>query len=71
MIAAEGNTTMTEPQQPEHRRSERGGTARQDPEKERHLSNRPHGPDRGGKGGGRGSGKGDPRPPEQRPPHPA
>lgn len=62
---------MTEPQQPEQRRSERGGTARQDPVKERRLRNHPHGPDRGSKGGGRGSAKGDPRPPEQRPPHPS
>ena len=61
---------MPNPQQPELRRAERGGTtddaAKQIPEKTR-LKGRPHGTDKGTKGGGKGPGK---KPPEQSPPHP-
>ena len=57
---------MPNPQQPELRRSERGGTtedaAKQIPEKIREKG-RPHGTDKGSKGGGA-------KPPDQRPPHP-
>lgn len=62
---------MSNPQQPDQRRSEHTAGTETDPEKERNLSGHAHGTDRGGKGGGRGSGKGDSRPPEQRPPHPS
>ncbi|MCO5968512.1 hypothetical protein [Actinoallomurus soli] len=62
---------MSKPQEPELRRSERTSPTDTNPEKERNVSGQPHGTDKGGKGGGRGSGKGDPRPPEQRPPHPS
>ena len=62
---------MPNPQQPEQRRSGYTGVTERNPEKERHRDARPHGTDKGSKGGGRRSGRGDPRPPEQRPPHPA
>jgi hypothetical protein len=62
---------MSNPQQPEQRRSEHTGVTDHDPEKERKLTGHSHGTDKGGKGGGRDSRQGDPRPPEQRPPHPS
>jgi hypothetical protein len=56
---------MPNPQQPELRRSEQGGTtedaAKQIPEKTREKG-RPSGTDKGSKGGK--------KPPDQRPPHP-
>ncbi|HZB30331.1 MAG TPA: hypothetical protein VE465_09215 [Streptosporangiaceae bacterium] len=61
---------MPNPQQPELRRAERGGTAddaaKQIPEKTR-LKGRPPGTDKGTKGGGAGPRK---KPPGQSPPHP-
>jgi hypothetical protein len=63
---------MTEPQQPEIRRSGRGGTSDEEldvmPETPSGSpgGGRPHGTDRGNKGGGEGGGV----PPDQRPPHP-
>jgi hypothetical protein len=62
---------MGQPQQPEQRRSDRGG-ATQDSAKGVARSGRkvgkghPHGTDKGNRGGGRGGGV----PPEQRPQHP-
>jgi hypothetical protein len=63
---------MSNPQEPEQRRSEQSAVTDTNPEKERKTTQgKPHGTDKGGKGGGRGSAEGDPRPPEQRPPHPS
>jgi hypothetical protein len=61
---------MSQPAQPERRRSEHGGTT-QDAAKEvaqgkTPTKGHPHGTDKGGKGGGRGGGV----PPEQQPDHP-
>ncbi|WP_055477711.1 hypothetical protein [Sphaerimonospora mesophila] len=64
---------MSQPQQPEIRRSGRGGGTDEDidviPESQSggDVSGRPHGTDKGGKGGGEGGGV----PPDQRPPHPS
>ncbi|CAL9402112.1 hypothetical protein [Streptomyces werraensis] len=63
---------MSNPQQPELRRSEKGGAtpqesgARKASQPGRGAGGQAHGTDRGGKGGGRGGGK----PPEQQPDHP-
>lgn len=65
---------MSSPQQPEARRSERGGATPQDsrelkaqaPREEAARKGRPHGTDKGHKGGGEGGAV----PPEQRPDHP-
>ncbi|CAL9287910.1 hypothetical protein [Streptomyces sp. R02] len=63
---------MSNPQQPELRRSEKGGATPQDSgarkasQPGRGAGGHAHGTDRGGKGGGRGGGK----PPEQQPDHP-
>ncbi|HEX2314524.1 MAG TPA: hypothetical protein VHJ17_12350 [Thermomonospora sp.] len=64
---------MGQPQQPEQRRSEQGGTTHDAAEKAarsgqtRAAKGRPHGTDKGNRGGGKGGGV----PPDQRPPHPA
>ncbi|MEV7689777.1 hypothetical protein ACFW1F_29040 [Streptomyces bungoensis] len=64
---------MSNPQQPEQRRSDKGGATPQDSgelkarqKTERGGGARPHGPDKGGKGGGEGGGV----PPAQQPEHP-
>ncbi|MDT6982772.1 hypothetical protein ACFSUJ_26440 [Streptomyces lusitanus] len=64
---------MSNPQQPELRRSDKGAATPQDSEARkasqpgRGAGGHDHGTDRGNKGGGRGGGK----PPEQQPDHPA
>ncbi|GII03043.1 hypothetical protein [Planobispora takensis] len=65
---------MPEPQQPELRRSERGGTSDKDNtgisqsrSSKGRSAGRPHGTDKGHRGGGKGGGV----PPDQQPPHPA
>ncbi|GAA3443768.1 hypothetical protein [Planomonospora venezuelensis] len=64
---------MPEPQQPELRRSQRGGTSDKDnpviPQSRsgKKSSGRSHGTDKGNRGGGKGGGV----PPGQQPPHPA
>ncbi|REE94823.1 hypothetical protein [Thermomonospora umbrina] len=66
---------MGQPQQPEQRRSERGGTTHDAAEKAARSGQtrqtvgkgHPHGTDKGRKGGGKGGGV----PPDQRPPHPS
>jgi hypothetical protein len=62
---------MSNPQEPVERRSEHTAVTETNPEKERTTGGHAHGTDKGSKGGGRGSSDGDPRPPEQRPPHPS
>ena len=64
---------MSNPQQPEQRRSDTGGATPQDSgqmkarqQAERAAGGRPHGSDKGEKGGGEGGGV----PPAQRPEHP-
>ncbi|MFJ9038862.1 hypothetical protein ACIRF8_19990 [Streptomyces sp. NPDC102406] len=64
---------MSNPQQPEQRRSDQGGATPQDSAELKARQpgtpeggTRAHGTDKGGKGGGRGGGT----PPEQRPDHP-
>ncbi|WP_322982451.1 hypothetical protein [Streptomyces sp. S584] len=63
---------MSNPQQPEQRRSDRGGSTPEDSaamkaRQSRHgPGGRAHGTDKGRKGGGRGGAT----PPEQRPDHP-
>ncbi|WP_030602938.1 hypothetical protein [Streptomyces achromogenes] len=64
---------MPNPQQPEQRRSDKGGATPQDSgglkarqQAERGSGARPHGSDKGGKGGGEGGGV----PPAQQPDHP-
>ncbi|MFG3009772.1 hypothetical protein ACGFZB_04805 [Streptomyces cinerochromogenes] len=63
---------MSNPQQPEQRRSDKGGAAPQDSgelkarQTGRGAGGRPHGTDKGGKGGGEGGGV----PPAQQPEHP-
>ncbi|MFF0777313.1 hypothetical protein [Streptomyces sp. NPDC003720] len=64
---------MSNPQQPEQRRSDKGGGTPQDSGElkarqtaERDAGGRPHGSDKGGKGGGEGGGV----PPAQQPDHP-
>jgi anti-anti-sigma regulatory factor len=70
---SEGARRMSNPQQPEQRRSDKGGGTPQDSgqmkarqEAERAAGGRPHGSDKGEKGGGEGGGV----PPAQRPDHP-
>ncbi|MEU6388052.1 hypothetical protein [Streptomyces sp. NPDC046939] len=64
---------MSNPQQPELRRSDKGGATPQDSEARKAAQptgvngGHAHGTDRGGKGGGKGGGT----PPEQQPNHPA
>ncbi|GIH72896.1 hypothetical protein [Sphaerimonospora thailandensis] len=64
---------MSQPQQPEIRRSGRGGSTDEDidltPESVSggDTSGHPHGTDKGDKGGGEGGGV----PPDQRPPYPS
>lgn len=62
---------MSDPQQPQLRRSEETALTDRNPEKERTVRGHAHGTDKGGKGGGSKSSDGDPRPPDQRPPHPS
>ncbi|MEU3527765.1 hypothetical protein AB0E62_28490 [Streptomyces sp. NPDC038707] len=64
---------MSSPQQPEQRRSDKGGATPQDSGElkagqraGRASGARPHGSDKGGKGGGEGGGV----PPAQQPDHP-
>ncbi|MEU1710405.1 hypothetical protein ABZ478_34500 [Streptomyces sp. NPDC005706] len=64
---------MSNPQQPEQRRSDKGGGTPQDSGQLKARQNtrrgagaRPHGPDKGEKGGGEGGGV----PPAQQPDHP-
>ncbi|MGW5371828.1 hypothetical protein ACWER6_15020 [Streptomyces sp. NPDC004009] len=64
---------MSNPQQPEQRRSDKGGTTPQDSGElkarqsaGRGAEGRPHGSDKGRKGGGEGGGV----PPAQQPDHP-
>ncbi|MEU3416638.1 hypothetical protein ABZ760_36320 [Streptomyces sp. NPDC006658] len=61
---------MSNPQQPEQRRSDKGGGTPQDSGElkagRRAGGVRPHGSDKGGKGGGEGGGV----PPAQQPDHP-
>ncbi|MET8613216.1 MULTISPECIES: hypothetical protein [Streptomyces] len=62
---------MSNPQQPEQRRSDKGGATPQDSgelkaRQARGAETRPHGSDKGDKGGGEGGGV----PPAQRPEHP-
>ncbi|MEV7047085.1 hypothetical protein [Streptomyces anulatus] len=73
-IHAEGAIEMSNPQQPEQRRSDKGGATPQDsaerkarePGAPRDGGAHAHGTDKGGKGGGPGGGV----PPEERPEHP-
>ncbi|MDH6514045.1 hypothetical protein M2163_008982 [Streptomyces sp. SAI-135] len=63
---------MSNPQQPELRRSDKGAGTPQDSQSRKaeqatHEGGHAHGTDRGNKGGGRGGGT----PPEQQPDHPA
>jgi hypothetical protein len=62
--------SMTNPQQPELRRSEKGETVEQSQQfrigRDAGQGNRPHGTDKGGKGGGEGGGV----PPDQQSPYP-
>ncbi|WP_067184768.1 hypothetical protein [Microtetraspora niveoalba] len=64
---------MGQPQQPEARRSERGGTTQNAAEAKARSGvgkvrkGRPHGMDKGKKGGGKGGGV----PPENQPPYPS
>ncbi|MGK5627861.1 hypothetical protein [Streptomyces sp. URMC 123] len=63
---------MSNPQQPELRRSDKGASTPQDSQARKAAEptkghGRAHGTDRGDKGGGRGGGT----PPEQQPDHPA
>ncbi|MEV7075770.1 hypothetical protein [Streptomyces sp. NPDC093990] len=63
---------MSNPQQPELRRSDKGAGTPQDSQSRKaaqaaHEGGHAHGTDRGDKGGGRGGGT----PPEQKPDHPA
>lgn len=62
---------MSDPRQPEMRRSEETAVTDTDPEKERTVKGHAHGTDKGGKGGGSNSPEGDTRPPDQSPPHPS
>ncbi|MFI9803639.1 ANTAR domain-containing protein [Streptomyces sp. NPDC052301] len=69
----EGVRRMSDPQQPEQRRSDKGGATPQDSRElkareaaARRGGDRPHGSDKGGKGGGEGGGV----PPAQQPEHP-
>jgi hypothetical protein len=62
---------MSNPQEPEMRRSEETAVTETNPEKERAAAGRSHGTDKGGKGGGNKSPAGDTRPPDQSPPHPS
>ncbi|MBL1084570.1 hypothetical protein JK359_21810 [Streptomyces actinomycinicus] len=63
---------MSNPQQPEQRRSDKGGATPQDVaelkarQAHRDEAGRPHGSDKGAKGGGEGGGV----PPAQQPEHP-
>ncbi|MER6426556.1 hypothetical protein ABT272_02215 [Streptomyces sp900105245] len=64
---------MSNPQQPEQRRSDKGGATPQDSGRlkagqptDRGTGGHPHGPDKGRKGGGEGGGV----PPAQKPEHP-
>ncbi|MEV0253905.1 hypothetical protein AB0H82_06450 [Streptomyces sp. NPDC050732] len=65
---------MSNPQQPDQRRSDKGAATPQDsaelkarqPGTSRRAGAHAHGTDKGGKGGGRGGGT----PPEERPNHP-
>jgi hypothetical protein len=72
-IYAEGAIAMSNPQQPEQRRSDKGGATPQDSaERKAREPGTPgggaheHGTDKGGKGGGPGGGV----PPEESPEHP-
>ncbi|GAA3001261.1 hypothetical protein [Streptosporangium longisporum] len=63
---------MTQPQQPELRRSGKGGSSDEEldvvPESpSNHAGGQPHGTDKGSKGGGEGGGV----PPEQQSPYPS
>jgi hypothetical protein len=62
---------MAKPQDPEIRRDEQTAVADTNSEKERGMSGKAHGTDKGGKGGGSGSVPGDGRPAGQRPPYPS
>ncbi|WP_241845140.1 hypothetical protein [Streptomyces silvensis] len=69
-----GAIAMSNPQQPEQRRSDKGGATPQDsaelkarqPGKSRRAGAHDHGTDKGSKGGGPGGGT----PPEEQPDHP-